>query len=698
MTERLGLRNRIHQLLFRLNRLFASKSFRIGAVLITSAGVLAALGAYYVTGFLSFRPFLYIADVMTFPTMYNDLAAGYGLAQWSLSPVLYIFPEGTLFFLMRWLAGNLHVGIVLFGLSQILAFALGLLLLAKQLFNSLRVEYYVLIALAGTLFFRTLTALYPSAQWYMTSQLHFGVTVVWPYAFALALASLKLRTTVTKRAVLSAVLLVIILFVTTFSDWFAVIQITVPLIGAAFLLFLLKKTRLKPVLTVTALVVSASAAGCLAFLATPVGRIFTTYAGDRSSTGEDGLANFLHVFRELTKHYPLHAVLIAVFAGLCAIVLINETRNFVRHRQTSPDYIVFFATAFLIILVINPLAVIVTGIFKNTYEMRYLHPLVLLPAWWGWPLIAVYFIPPRRLRIVAFGSLCICAGLLPLNLITVARHSNVTFDAYYPENVQCLDENATRLGLQDQYGLAHYSQAKTLTLLSKANLHLIQSDFALRPAHWVNQFRWDNMEPEFVVTDLSIRDIPPDPVRKAFGEPAAMFICQNLLVMVYNRPGDTAFRQQLKNPVPIDSRPHTAIPLEKPGDSIDFEAATLPGMVGQTVGWNRQVEGGPPGVMTYGPYLSLPAGAYSFEITYSAESQLDNVGWWDVMVSEQEIKKAPLPTQQTVIQDCFSLATPGQVQIRTVYEGAGKLTIEKIRIVKAVAACSSSSTVPVQQP
>ena len=115
--------------------------------------------------------------------------------------------------------------------------------------------------------------------------------------------------------------------------------------------------------------------------------------------------------------------------------------------------------------------------------------------------------------------------------------------------------------------------------------------------------------------------------------------------------------------------------LEKPGDSSTAtDAVFLPTIVGHTAGLHRVVKNGPAGYLTYGPYLSLPVGNYSFEISYSAKSQSENTGHWDVAVSEGVIAQGDLPTSGHTVQGCFLLTNPGPVQIRTFYNGSGKLT------------------------
>ena len=126
--------------------------------------------------------------------------------------------------------------------------------------------------------------------------------------------------------------------------------------------------------------------------------------------------------------------------------------------------------------------------------------------------------------------------------------------------------------------------------------------------------------------------------------------------------------------------------LIKPGDSAELNAAFLPSNVGKGIGLFRQVESGPPGFLTFGPYINLSPGRYSFKIFYHAEGEEDKVAHWDVNVSgpgnDQVIKVGDLPRQLNTVKGSFQLAEPGNIQIRTFYEGHGKLTVEKISISK----------------
>ena len=72
----------MNRLSLRLNGSSASKYAPVGAVLVAGTSFLLALSAYYATGFVTFRPYLYNADQLAFPAIYDELVAGRGLAQW----------------------------------------------------------------------------------------------------------------------------------------------------------------------------------------------------------------------------------------------------------------------------------------------------------------------------------------------------------------------------------------------------------------------------------------------------------------------------------------------------------------------------------------------------------------------------------------------------------------------------------------
>ncbi len=139
--------------------------------------------------------------------------------------------------------------------------------------------------------------------------------------------------------------------------------------------------------------------------------------------------------------------------------------------------------------------------------------------------------------------------ILAINIGVSAHHTLPDPGNYYPEFIQCMDENTARLGVKR--GIAHYWQARLITLLTKNNLEVVQTTQDLRPFRILNNSDGYQEEIDFVIIDhspdtwnRSYNWIDSDLVIQRFGEPASTFTCFESDIWVYNRSSDTHFRHQ----------------------------------------------------------------------------------------------------------------------------------------------------------
>jgi Methyltransferase domain len=131
-------------------------------------------------------------------------------------------------------------------------------------------------------------------------------------------------------------------------------------------------------------------------------------------------------------------------------------------------------------------------------------------------------------------------------------------------------------------------------------------------------------------------------------------------------------------------------------DSFRLSAGELPSDLGRCPdGFERvaRPETDPPGCLTYGPYLRLPAGRYRAAIRYaSAAPAATRVGAWDICVGIHNIiAKGPLSGTGGQTKECiasFRLSAEHAqfpVELRTHFAGAAELHIHEIAIERVVA-------------
>ncbi len=120
-----------------------------------------------------------------------------------------------------------------------------------------------------------------------------------------------------------------------------------------------------------------------------------------------------------------------------------------------------------------------------------------------------------------------------------------------------------------------------------------------------------------------------------------------------------------------------------------YDAINLPSQIGTIKGLGRLAESrSPAGFLTFGPYVPLMKGDYSFEINYLGKSQDDSssVGTWDVIIwrsgKSEEIQRGLLTgTGSDKIMGSFSVndgCPPVTLEIRTYYYGKGTLQVDNI--------------------
>lgn len=113
-------------------------------------------------------------------------------------------------------------------------------------------------------------------------------------------------------------------------------------------------------------------------------------------------------------------------------------------------------------------------------------------------------------------------------------------------------------------------------------------------------------------------------------------------------------------------------------DTITYWGATLPSQIDK--GGNRSIVGGNSGYLTYGPYLSCPAGEYDIKLFYSTDIE----GNWVDVFSEDlgaRLYKGTLSKDKNVHEISLVLSDNVEnLEIRTFYSGIGNLSVERITV------------------
>lgn len=531
------------------NRLTLKHSRAFLNVTIVLVGLIVALMFYYSTSYASLRSFVYgNSDMLTIPALYNDVVHGIDISGWKLSEASFFFPDMLLYFLARGVTPDIFSALSVYGIVQYLFFTLGLVFLAKQIFpGSYGSAPYSMIALMAMFFSFSIDKLHWLSNTIFVNSHHFGVVATIPWVLAMSFQLISKPQL--KTSLVSA--LCILSFLTSASDTLYIIQITVPLCGSLIILFLIKKICLKRMIVINSAIILASVAGLGLKYVIPW-KYPTLQSYFNPSLMYESYSNLVESIKSIILATPYQAALAAFFISICIFILIKSIVSYVSLRNTSAIDLskVLFPLYFLVAAAVNVLAMVVSGKICGPACLRYFLPFFFFSSWWG---LALVFRIPRFIKPALFERVALVVlGLtviLALRNISIKQLVKNTTDIYYPSFVKCMDENTAKLGVK--YGIAHYWQARPISLLSQNGLTVVQVAPDLSPFHWLSNLAWYEIEPEFVVIDLSqpvnnAMRIDENLILSRYGEPDATFQCGDSKILVYRSAGNK-FRTLFSN-------------------------------------------------------------------------------------------------------------------------------------------------------
>ena len=306
------------------------------------------------------------------------------------------------------------------------------------------------------------------------------------------------------------------------------------------------------------------------------------------------------------------------------------------------------------------------------------------------------------LRIAALVAPTVIAGYLLTQTFTTPRVPVRDLLSPYPRYLSVLDEICQRRGLSR--GVGGYWQAKEATYFSKtgatvnAMMFQPESPNLFAPQVWLSNAYWLFPRPgegpyQFILaTNIVLPgtgDISAETIRKTFGPPAEEVTVGNIVIMVYDRPEDSAFRDLLTANPDLSRLRYRLDPRAK----IRFLGGGFLGGKRHPGDGTARVakEGDPSGCVAFGPYMiARMAGPHYAEFRLRAENAAEAPGAVDVYYSEADTGYDKVLTQLTGIPANYDntmrlefIVTPemvgkGTLQFRTFYFGHGKQTLEYV--------------------
>jgi hypothetical protein len=600
------------------------------------------------------------ADSLFLPGMFNDIfAKGGQFSDWYRPRASFFFPDYAIFGLAYWLSPDLFGQVMLYGLFQTVLVIAAVWLIARAAVGAHVAATTALVS--GALVWLALNAGQPFV-YILASVFHYGAFLVSLFVVGLWLL-LHDPARRTGRPMLLAAMAALV-FAGTVSNSMFLILCVVPLAGTAVAEVLLtRRLSLKRQLPLVA-VLAAGVVG---------------YVVDMKMAGPSGhfsgvidptkfAYNFtysLGLFRNAIAAWPPLAALWIFYAGIVVYAIVRLAKRDEAHRGAHWLALYSFMSAACCLSVFT----LITYLWPP--QSRY------FTAAMTWPVIVVgVFVASHWRRAIApLAAAGTAAAALSIGVGTYAMAQGNELGTHYTlaENA-CIDNALEGAGLRN--GIANYWDARVVQLPSRLNLNIAQYSRDFYPMHWITSKRYFKARYDFaILSDYDPGDkISVDAVLRLNGQPEQIVNCGTSKLYLYG-----------KDRLRVGK-------FDSPGDSYRWGACELPTVIGQKTaacGMRKQDEK-QAGPLSFGPYATLPAGRYAFEIHYvSPADKARTVADWDVMMqgaTPPRLTGGPMKGTDGAagaVRGTFDVGMPSDgklVEIRTLATADSTLEILDLRI------------------
>ena len=450
-------------------RLGAASLVRYGTAALACLCVAATLLAA-VLHFLELKgdvALLFHSDTDYLPALYRDLfEQGGRLSQWNLTPAPSFFPDWPLFFLANWLTGDFfHALPAFFVMQGAMLFALSLVL-GRTAVDDGNGKAAVAAAWACVLVFCwAMHNIVPYSYFYL-SAFHCG-------AFLLLLLSLRLQQSQDRPAMLW--LLGAMAMLAALSDRLYVLQYSLPVVAT---LACLHWRRGLPWKKLCAVILLGSVIGIRLYkakwlvahpLQLPWGMSLHAVPGN--------LALLADMLAETWRPMPLGASMLLAYYAVVTVLLPGTLLG--RGWRIAHPVVAMLAVFSWFSAAACLAAVLVS---TNVFTVRYFIPAYVLPLVIG-PLLLYGLLPQRLHRYLTLLLLAAGVWLTQSMLVPAARDIGAVQQAYYPQEVACMDGVIAQYGLRR--GMATYWDAKRIGMLSRHQPVIAPYTPELEAFHWI---------------------------------------------------------------------------------------------------------------------------------------------------------------------------------------------------------------------
>lgn len=411
--------------------------------------------------------YFFNSDALYLPTLYHSLfVEGYSLDLWFLNPSILLIPDVVVFFIIRFLSGDVVWSMFLFGIVQNLMIFFGLALIFKEIFKK---EFWVLAAFSISivlLFFldALLAKNFYFANFALNSTLHFG-------AFAMAILTLGLSLHYFDKPKSSTLILIFTLSIlSVLSDRLFILMYSMPVAAVSLYIAIAYRKRTAIILLISAII--SLMLGM--WLHGVIDRTWLNVLHLPKITNFDKIGESFFILMNLLKSHLLRWNIFSfiIIAALVSYILqaIIAAKLILKNQCNSPKaFYLLFSLIFIPVVFLMP---VLTGTFTQLSIMRYnISAFFMAIINLGFLLAYLIEIKNYKAWILISSKMLFIALLITMFGIGFSKISSEGLDRffnYYPDYVRELDEIAEEENLQ--YGLASFWYAKPITVFSRKGL------------------------------------------------------------------------------------------------------------------------------------------------------------------------------------------------------------------------------------
>lgn len=458
------------------------------------------------------------SDSMYLPSLFQDLIINDGVYKnWYLTPAPYFFPDMALYFAVSLINSKVYISNYLFFNVQLLVLFIFIYKINEFHFKKERAAIYAAISISLLFCIEA-----PAAPYLIRSGHHFGVLLSAIVLLFLMLKAFKQK----KMSFLNCILILIISVLTVASDKLYLVQAIAPIIGALFLLLIIRAVPVKLVLQITAVLCFSVILGYLLHDVLVLNETQYPISFSFENIELNWTVLTSNVVDTLSKNW-LVSIYILLFYLVTIVAL--TYRLLCRQIVSNP------MSSFVMLFVMGSVGLMFGVMLPSSLAMmnRYLMPFYFLPLIF-FPLLMNIFGGLKNNNL--FYYLKIVGIFLLLLLVNVNAVKGFKYkEEYYPGYIECIDKFVKRLNANS--GIGNYWQSKSLNMLSKVDLNIVQVTDNFSEYNWITTSSWREQTYRLLIVNNGIKpEIQPNPERlkKQFGiEPQLSTQCGRYELFFY---------------------------------------------------------------------------------------------------------------------------------------------------------------------